>query len=117
MSVVRRSGPTLVRCTTTLKRIVSYDDVAVMKVEYLDASGKWQPLENATAVQVAPGTFEITLNELPPTWHGSKDLFDGAKIRVNRLETKRIIGTRREHDQVVLLATAREQTPPPWRRA
>jgi hypothetical protein len=88
-----------------------------MTVEYLDAYGKWQPLENATAVRVAPGTYEVTLNELSPTWHVSRELFDGAKIRVNGLETNRVIGTRRERDKVVLLATAREQTPPPGRRA
>jgi hypothetical protein len=96
-----------------LKRVVSYADLGNMIVEYLDAYGKWQPLENATAVRVAPGTYEITLNELSPTWHVSKDLFDDAKIRVNGLETKRVIGTRRVRDKVVLLATAREQTPPP----
>ena len=88
-----------------------------MIVEYLDAYGTWQPLENATAVRVAPGMYEITLNELSHTWHVSRDLFDGAKMRVNGLETKKVVGTRRVRDQVVLLATARERTPPPNRRA
>ena len=84
-----------------------------MIVEYLDAYGTWQPLENATAVRVAPGKYEITLNQLSATWHVSTGLFDGAKMRVNGLETKKVVGTRRVRDKVLLLATAREQTPPP----
>jgi hypothetical protein len=100
-----------------LKPVVSYADLDSMIVEYLDAYGRWQPLENATAVRVAPGMYEITLNELSPTWHVSMGLFDDAKMRVNGLETKRVVGTRRVRDKVVLLATARERTPPPSHRA
>ena len=88
-----------------------------MTVEFLDGYGLWQLLENATAVRVAPGVYEITINQLSPTWKVSRELFDGAAMRVNGLETKRVIGTRRERDKVFLLATAREQTPPPTRPA
>ena len=97
--------------------MTTYADLYGMIVEYLDAYGRWQPLENATAVRVAPGMYEITLNALSPTWHVTMDLFDGAKMRVNGLETKRVVGTRRVRDQVVLLATARERTPSPGHRA
>jgi hypothetical protein len=79
-----------------------------MKVEYLDAYAKWQPLENATAVQVAPGVFEITIAELSPRWEVSKDLFDGSLLRVNGLETNEVVGTRRERDKIVLIAKAQQ---------
>jgi hypothetical protein len=86
-----------------------------MKVEFLDGYGLWQPLENATAVRVAPGTYEVTISELSPTWQVSRDTFDGAAIRVNGRETKKVVGTRRDRDKLVLIATAREPTPTPSR--
>jgi hypothetical protein len=86
-----------------------------MKVEFLDGYGMWQPIENATAAKIAPSTYEVTITRLGPTWQVSRDLFDGAKIRVNGRETKTVVGTRRERDKLVLLATARERTPAPNR--
>jgi hypothetical protein len=83
-----------------------------MTVEYMDAYGQWQHLDNATAARVAPGTYEVTLGELPPTWHVRLNLFDGSQLRVNGLETKRVIGIRKERDKVILLATARVSPPP-----
>jgi hypothetical protein len=86
-----------------------------MKVEFLDGYGLWQPLENASAVRVAPGEYEVTISQLSPAWQVSRDLFDGAKIRVNGRETKTVVGTRRDRDRLILLATARERTPAPNR--
>ncbi len=77
-----------------------------MNVEYLDAYAKWQPLENATAVQLEPGVYEITIAELSPSWKVSKDLFDGSLLRVNGLETNEVVGTRREQDKILLMARA-----------
>jgi hypothetical protein len=65
-----------------------------MNVEYLDAYAKWQPLENATAVQLEPGVYEVTIAELSPTWKVSKDLFDGSLLRVNGVETNQVVGMR-----------------------
>jgi hypothetical protein len=79
-----------------------------MNVEYLDAYAKWQPLENATAVQLEPGVYEVTIAELSPTWKVSKDLFDGSLLRVNGLETNEVIGTRRDRDKIVLMARAQQ---------
>jgi hypothetical protein len=69
-----------------------------MNVEYLDAYAKWQPLENATAVQVEPGVYEITIADLSPTWKVSKDRFDGSLLRVAcapRLSAPSTSGARR----------------------
>ncbi|HEY5372972.1 MAG TPA: hypothetical protein VIK01_04765 [Polyangiaceae bacterium] len=79
-----------------------------MNVEYLDAYAKWQPLENATAVQLEPGVYEVTIAELSPTWKVSKDLFDGSLLRVNGLETNEVVGTRRDRDKIVLMARAQQ---------
>jgi len=78
----------------------------------MDAYGRWQLLENATAARVAPGTYEVTIRELSPTWQVRMNLFDGSLLRVNGLETKRVIGIRKEPDKVILLATARVSPPP-----
>ncbi len=79
-----------------------------MKVEYLDAYANWQPLENATAVKVAPGVYEVTISKLSPLWKVSKDLFDGSLLRVNGLETNEVVGTCRETDKIVLTAKAQQ---------
>lgn len=79
-----------------------------MNVEYLDAYAKWQPLENATAVQLEPGVYEVTIAELSPTWKVSTNLFDGSLLRVNGLETNEVVGTRRDRDKIVLMARAQQ---------
>jgi len=79
-----------------------------MNVDYLDAYAKWQPLENATAVQLEPGAYEVTIANRSPTWKVSKDLFDGSLLRVNGVETNQVVGMRRERDKIVLMARAQQ---------
>jgi hypothetical protein len=79
-----------------------------MNVEYLNAYAKWQPLENATAVQLEPGVYEVTIAELSPMWKVSTDLFDGSLLRVNGVETNQVVGMRRERDNIVLMARAQQ---------
>jgi hypothetical protein len=43
----------------------------------------------------------------------SRDLCDGSLLRVSGLDTKNVVGMHRDRDKLVLLATARERTPPP----
>lgn len=84
-----------------------------MTVEYLDARGQWQPLEDATAVRLEPGVYEVTISRLSPTWRVQTDTFDGTLLRVNGLETREVVGTRTEGDRIYLRAIAREQSRPP----
>ena len=79
-------------------------------VEYLDADGRWRPLEDASAVRLEPGVYEVTLSRLSPTCRVRADTFDGTVLRVDGLETREVIGTRIEGDRIYLRATARERS-------
>ncbi len=77
----------------------------------MDGNGQWQPLENASAIRVQSGVYEVTLTRLSPTWHVPKDLFDGTVLRVDGRITREVVGARREQDRVVLKATTEPSRP------
>jgi hypothetical protein len=41
---------------------------AAMRVEFLDAYGRWQPLSNARAARLGPRVYEVIIAELSPIW-------------------------------------------------
>jgi hypothetical protein len=84
-----------------------------VRVEYLDARGQWQTLENATAARVKPGLCEITISELLPTWRARAELLAGSVLRVDGVETNRVIGRRTEEGKVIVTATTRVTVPEP----
>lgn len=77
----------------------------------MDAAGRWQLLENASASRVRSGVYELTLSEVSPTWPGHVDLFDGALLRVDGRETTEVVGTRRERGFLILQATTEPSQP------
>jgi hypothetical protein len=77
----------------------------------MDGNGRWQPLEDASAIRVQSGVYEVTLGRLSPTWHVQKDLFDGMVLRVDGRVTREVVGARREQDRVVLKATTDSSRP------
>ena len=95
----------------TLKVQTSHADLRRMRVEYLDARGQWRPLENATAARVKPGLCEITITESSPAWRARAELLDGSLLRVDGVETNRIIARRTEEDKIIVTATARVSVP------
>ena len=82
-----------------------------VQVELMDGAGSWQLLENASATRIQSGVYEITLSEVSCTWQVRVDLFDGALLRVDGRETKKVVGTRRERSFVVLRATTAPSRP------
>lgn len=70
----------------------------------MDAHGRWQLLNNANAVFIRPGVYEVTIRALSPTWGVKADMFEGAVLRVDGVETKTIVATRTEPDKVVIKA-------------
>ncbi|HWZ90388.1 MAG TPA: hypothetical protein VNW92_16105 [Polyangiaceae bacterium] len=82
-----------------------------VKVEFLDGEGQWQPLENASAVRVQSGVYEVTLSEMSYMWQVPKDLFEGTLLRVDGRETNEVVGIRRERSLVVLKATTKPSRP------
>jgi len=82
-----------------------------MIVEYLDERGRWRTLENATAVRVKAGVCEITVSELSPTWKPRAELLAGSVLRVDGVETNRVIGMRVEEGKLIVTATARVTVP------
>jgi hypothetical protein len=75
-----------------------------MRVEFMDAYGRWQLLNNANAVLVRPGVYEVTIQDLSSTWGMKADMFEGAVLRVDGTETKTIVATSTEPDKVVIKA-------------
>jgi hypothetical protein len=82
-----------------------------MRVEYLDAHGRWRPLENATAARLKPGLCEIAITESSPAWRARSELLDGSLLRVDGIETNRIIARRVEEDKIIVTATTRVSVP------
>jgi hypothetical protein len=74
-------------------------------IEFLDNDSQWRPFDNATAVCVEAGVYEITISELSHLWRVQVDLFDGTLLRIDGRETKSVAGVRRERDRIVLRAT------------
>lgn len=77
----------------------------------MDAAGRWQLLENASATRIRSGVYEITLSEVSFMWPVPVDLFNGALLRVDGRETKEVVGTRRERSLVILQATTEPSRP------
>lgn len=80
-------------------------------MKYLDECGRWRTHENATAVSVKPGVCEITISELSPSWKAQAELLAASVLRVDGVETNRVIGARAEEGKVIATATARVTVP------
>jgi hypothetical protein len=91
----------------TLNGRASHAELGSVRVEYLDAYGRWQMLENAIAARVKPGLYEITIAQLSATQRARAELSDGSLLRLDGVESSRIVGTRTEPDKVILTATSR----------
>ncbi len=89
----------------------TYAVLGGVRVEYLDARGQWRTLENATAARVKPGLCEITISEPSLTRQARAELLAGSVLRVDGVETNRVIGRRTEDDKVIVTATARLTVP------
>jgi hypothetical protein len=70
------------------------------------SNNEWHVLGGASAVELEPGVYRVTVSGLAAMWMATPGLFDGMLLRVDGREAKAIVDAQRDHNVLVLRACA-----------
>ena len=82
-----------------------------MIVEFLDGSGHWHVLRDASVERQENGVYLVTILRLAPMWLATPELFDGMLLRLDGREAKAIVDARSE-DRTLVLRVCVDAGPP-----